>query len=405
MRRRTGSLAWNVPERRYRPHEPGWDGPFGRFPLAVVGAGTYRSSSVKWLDLNRQYLEREEEFQQALLRVVTRGQYLDGPEVPALEADLSRFLGEDIRSIACSSGSDALVLAMRAIGVGEGDEVVVPAFTFAATAEAVVHVGAVPVFCDVDAAGLMAPETVSVCLTDRTRAVLAVSLFGQVPRLEELEALLQGRDIALLEDAAQSFGAKRHGVLSGSTVMSTTSFFPGKPLGAWGKGGAVFCRDPDLADRLRALRNHGQAERGSHDEVGWNMRMDELQAAVLQVKLAMYPRELARRQELADLYARHLPTGLERLALLPGNESSWSQLTVLSPERDALRGRLSAEGVPTSVHYTRILPEQPAFSRWARDGAFPRAKALSRQILSLPLHPYLTDDEVVEVCAVLASCV
>jgi len=360
---------------------------------------------VKWLDLNRQYLEREDEFQQALLRVVTRGQFLDGPEVPALESDLSRYLGGRVKSVACSSGSDALVLAMRAIGIGEGDEVVVPAFTFAATAEAVVHVGAVPVFCDVDAAGLMTPETVSVCITGRTRAVLAVSLFGQIPRLEELESLLQARNIALIEDAAQSFGAKRHGAFSGTTVVSTTSFFPGKPLGAWGKGGAVFCRDEDIAICLRALRNHGQFERGNHDEVGWNMRMDELQAAVLQVKLAMYPKELARRQELAGLYAKHLPEGMERLPDIAGNESSWSQFAALHSDRDALRERLAALGVPTSVHYSRILPEQPSFSRWAGDGEYPQAKRLSQRILSLPLHPYLADEDVMKVCAVLASCV
>ena len=357
---------------------------------------------MKLLDLRAQYESRSQPFDAALRRVVESGMFLDGAEVPALERELSVFLGNEVETIACASGSDALVLALAALGLAPGDEVVVPAFTFAATAEAVVHLGGVPVFCDVDAAGLLSLPLVEAALTPRTRAVIAVSLFGQCPPLEALGTLLSERGIALIEDAAQSFGASRGGRLSGTFGLATTSFFPGKPLGAWGKGGAVFVRDPALARRLRALRNHGQAVRGSHDEVGWNARMDEIQAAVLREKLVLFPGELQRRRELAQLYLELLPSSVRPLFQHPENHSSWSQMTVLVPDRDALRESLSEAGVPTAIHYSCPLHLQPAFRFWKPDFPLPRAEGFSRQILSLPLHPYMSEDDVREVCRLLA---
>jgi UDP-2-acetamido-2-deoxy-ribo-hexuluronate aminotransferase len=358
---------------------------------------------VKLLDLQAQYAARSQDFEAALLRVARSGIFLDGPEVASFERELALAQGESGCVICCASGSDALVLALKALGIRPGDEVVVPAFTFAATAEAVVHLGAIPVFADVEEDGLVSCATLEPCLTARTRAVVAVSLFGQVPALEDIGALLEARGIRWLEDAAQSYGAMRNGRRSGAFGPATTSFFPGKPLGAWGKGGAVLVDDPELAERIRALRNHGQRERGEHEEVGWNARMDEMQAAVLRVKLAMFPQELERRRALASVYQERLPGGARLLRQDPANLSSWSQLAVRLPRRDRVRDALAAVGIPTGVHYRRPLHLQPAFAPWRPSAGLPVAERLSREILSLPLHPWLSRDEVLEVCAGLET--
>lgn len=353
---------------------------------------------MKLLDLQAQYAARSEDFEAALLRVARSGQFLDGPETAALEAQLELWLGRDVRAVTCASGSEALVLALKVLGVQAGDEVVVPAFTFAATAEAVVHLGAVPVFSDVGPDGLLDRSGIEPCLTSRTRAVVFVSLFGQVPDLETLGPWLEAQGIAWLEDGAQSFGARRNGRLSCTFGLATTSFFPGKPLGAWGKGGAVFAEDPVQVARLKALRNHGQAERGVHDEVGWNSRMDEIQAAVLRIKLGMFPEELAIRRSLVSLYREHLPELAKMLVQQDACESSWSQLAVRLQDRGAARERLQRAGIPSAIHYAVPLHLQPAFAPWKPEKALPVAEALSREILSLPLHPWLTSDDVRAVC-------
>lgn len=332
------------------------------------------------------------------MRVARSGQFLDGPEAVAFEAQLELWLGREVRAVTCASGSEALVLALKALDVQAGDEVVVPAFTFAATAEAVVHLGAVPVFADVGPDGLLDRTCIEPCLTSRTRAVVFVSLFGQVPDLEVLGPWLEAQGIGWLEDGAQSFGARRNGRLSCTFGLATTSFFPGKPLGAWGKGGAVFAKNPVQAARLRALRNHGQAERGVHDEVGWNSRMDEMQAAVLRLKLEMFPEELAIRRSLASLYRAELPGAAKRLFQQDACESSWSQFTVRLQDRGAVRERFQRAGIPSAIHYAVPLHLQPAFAAWKPERALPMAEALSREILSLPLHPWLTQDDVRAVC-------
>lgn len=333
-----------------------------------------------------------------MLRVARSGQFLDGPETTAFEAQLERWQGGDVHAVTCASGSDALVLALKALGVQDGDEVVVPAFTFAATAEAVVHLGAVPVFADVGTDGLLDRSGIEPCLTSRTRAVVFVSLFGQIPDLESLGPWLESLGIGWLEDGAQSFGARRNGRLSCTFGLATTSFFPGKPLGAWGKGGAVFAKEPVQAARVRALRNHGQAERGIHDEVGWNSRMDEIQAAVLRIKLEMFPEELEIRRSLACLYRAGLPETAKMLLQQDACESSWSQFTVRLQDRGAARERLQRVGIPSAIHYAVPLHLQPAFAPWKPKRALPMAEALSREILSLPLHPWLTPDDVRSVC-------
>lgn len=357
---------------------------------------------MKLLDLQSQYAARSQDFEAALLRVARSGQFLDGPEVAAFEAQLEAFLAGP-GCATCASGSDALVLALCVLGVQPGDEVIVPAFTFAATAEAVVHLGAVPVFADVDACGLLSRETVGPCLSPRTKAVVFVSLFGQVPPLEILGPWLDAQGIAWLEDAAQSFGATRGERLSGTFGLATTSFFPGKPLGGWGKGGAVFSADPLQIARLKALRNHGQLERGIHDEVGWNSRLDEIQAAVLRIKLEMFPEELRRRRELADLYRQALPASARLLELEPGCTGSCSQLVVRVSDREVVLERLRASGIPFGVHYPRPLQLQPAFLPWKPARSLPMAEALSGEVISLPLHPWLSEGDVETVCRVLGE--
>lgn len=337
-----------------------------------------------------------------MLRVARSGQFLDGPEVAAFEAQIEAFLAGP-RCVTCASGSDALVLALRVLDVQPGDEVVVPAFTFAATAEAVVHLGAIPVFADVDACGLLTRETLEPCLSPRTKAVVFVSLFGQVPPLETLGPWLESLGVAWLEDAAQSFGAARSERLSGTFGLATTSFFPGKPLGGWGKGGAVFTGDPLQEARLKALRNHGQAERGIHDEVGWNSRLDEMQAAVLRIKLEMFPEELKRRRELAALYRQALPASARPLELESDCTGSCSQLVVRVSDREAVLERLRSRQIPFGIHYPRPLHLQPSFLPWKPERSLPMAETLSQEVISLPLHPWLSEQDVETVCRALGE--
>jgi UDP-2-acetamido-2-deoxy-ribo-hexuluronate aminotransferase len=356
---------------------------------------------VKLLDLQSQYAARSTDYEAALLRVARSGQFLDGSEGAALESQLEAYLGRATHAICCASGSDALVLALKASGVGAGDEVIVPAFTFAATAEAVVHVGARPVFADVEMDGLVSRATLEPCLSGSTKAVVMVSLFGQIPALETIGPWLESLGIVWIEDGAQSFGARRNGRLSTTFGLATTSFFPGKPLGAWGKGGAVFSANAEMALRLRALRNHGQVERGLHEEVGWNSRLDEMQAAILQIKLEEFPKELQERRQRAQLYCQALPDGVKLLRQNPENESSWSQLPVRVPHRDAVREHLRRQDIPTGIHYAIPLHHQPAFAAWRPEQALPVSELLAAEILSLPLHPWLSSEDVQKVCVEL----
>jgi UDP-2-acetamido-2-deoxy-ribo-hexuluronate aminotransferase len=316
-----------------------------------------------------------------------------------LETELARFAGVP-HALACANGTDAMHAPLLALGVGPGDEVIVPDFTFFATAEAVALTGATPVFADIDPSTYnVTPETVEAKLGPRTRGVIPVSLFGQMPDLDGIARLAEAKGLWVMEDAAQSFGASYGGKRScGFTAIASTSFFPAKPLGCYGDGGAVFVRDAELAGRIRALLNHGSIERYRHIAVGMNSRLDSVQAAVLRVKLRHFEAELADRQRAADWYAARLRDKVQVPVVRAGHAAAWAQYTIRVPGRDRLQARLQAKGIPTAVHYPVPLHAQPAFARLGiGDGACPAAARAAREVLSLPMHGFLTEAIVDEI--------
>lgn len=343
--------------------------------------------------------------------VLRSGQFIQGPEVRELETRLARE-AQVAECISCGNGTDALLLALLALGVKAGDEVIVPAFTFIAPVEAVSLLGACPVFVDVDVrTGLICPEAMRASVNEKTRAVIAVSLYGQCADFDKLAAAVAPYSVPLIEDAAQSWGATYRGRPScGCTLVACTSFFPSKPLGAYGDGGAIFTSDPKLAVQLRQLAQHGQMQRYRHVAVGMNSRLDTLQAAVLLEKLEIFPEERQARQRAAERYVQLfkasglLEQGFQLPYVEPHNESVFAQFTIRVPvevaphsrelclRRDALQAKLQKQGIPTAVHYPLTVPEQPAYGG-APAGQFPQSEQLAREVLSLPLHAYLSEAE------------
>lgn len=336
-----------------------------------------------------------------LQALFAHGRFIMGPEVAELEAALADYVGVS-HAITVKSGTMALELALRALGIGSGDEVITSPFSWISAAEAVALVGARPVFVDIEPdTFLLDASRVAAAVTARTRAVLPVSLFGQMPDFERLEAVARRHGLALIEDGAQSFGATQGGRRSGSLgSVGTTSFFPTKPLGCYGDGGALFTKDADLARRLRALREHGAEQRGEHVAVGINGRLDTLQAAILLAKLPQLEAELRTRRDLAQRYEQGLSARVQAPRVLTGNQHVFAQYTVRVANRDAVVTRLLERGVEAAVYYRRALHEQPVFRGAVPAGAFPEAERAAREALSLPLYPDLTrasQDRVIEV--------
>ena len=340
----------------------------------------------------------------AVDEVLSSGVYVGGPQGAALERELAEVLGvRDV--VAVNSGTDALVLALRAAGIGPGDEVIVPSYTFIATASAVSLTGAVPVFADSLAGGFNAdPSAVAAAVTPRTAAVIAVHLFGEPAELDALASICAQNGLLLLEDVAQAFGARYRGVVAGaSAVLAAFSFYPTKNLACAGDGGAVATNDAQLAGVLRSLRDHGRGERHTHVRLGVNSRLDEVQAAILRVKLPHVERWNAKRRMLADAYcsglnatrARHPQPG-------PHVVHVYNQFVVLHPERDALREHLSRAGTGTATYYAPPCHLQPLYAG-SSPAALPVAEELSRTALALPIYPELPLDAVNEVCEQIAS--
>jgi UDP-2-acetamido-2-deoxy-ribo-hexuluronate aminotransferase len=341
-----------------------------------------------------------------LQALFAHGHFIMGPEVAELEAALADYVGVP-HAIAVKSGTMALELALRAHDIGAGDEVITSPFSWISAAEAVALVGARPVFVDIEPdTFLLDASRVDEAVTARTRAILPVSLFGQMPDFERLEAVARRHGLALIEDGAQSFGATRHGRRSGSLGnVGITSFFPTKPLGCYGDGGALFTNDAALARRLRTLRAHGAEQRGEHIAVGLNGRLDTLQAAILLAKLPYLEQELDERRRLAKRYTDALPPQLGAPATLAGNEHVFAQYTVRLARRDSLVAQLTGQGIQTAVYYARALHQQPVFQRLARAGALPHAERAAREVLSLPLYPGLSDDAQDRVISALCAAI
>lgn len=357
--------------------------------------------SIPAFDLTRQYASFREEIDAAVSRVIESGRFILGEEVEALEEEIAAFCGAE-RAVAVASGTDALHLALRAVGVGPGDEVLVPAFTFVATAEVVAYCGAAPVFVDIDPETFsIDPDAASAAVTSRTKAVIPVHMFGHPAEMEELTALSKHHGLALVEDAAQAFGARYGGKVVGSfSDAGCFSFFPTKNLGAFGDGGMVVTDDGDLAERVRQLRVHGASKRYHHQMVGYNSRLDALQAAILRAKLPHLEAWNAARRAHAATYT----AGLEKLPALvcprelEGSQHVYHQYTIRTEGRDGLRDSLAEAGIGSAVYYPIPLPAQEAFGgEDYRIGGFPESERACQEVLSLPMFPELKEDEVAQV--------
>ena len=351
---------------------------------------------VPLVDLGAQRRRLGRRVERAIAGVLAHGRFVLGPEVARLEDELARFCGAR-RAVTCASGTDALVLALRALGVGAGDAVVVPAFTFASTAEAVAVVGATPVFADVRPDTFTVdPHSVAGAVGEaerhglRARGVIAVDLFGHPADYPGRRPPRPGRGLWVMADAAQSFGASVGGRRVGTlAVVTTTSFFPAKPLGCYGDGGAVLTDDDEVAERIASLRVHGKVG-DDHVAVGVNGRLDTIQAAVLLEKLAVFDEELAARRAIAGRYDAGLAGVVAPPEVAAGVSPAWACYTVRAAERDKLAARLEEAGIATAVHYRRPLSHHPAYRAFPRaPGGVGVAERLSRQVLSLPMHPYL----------------
>ncbi len=349
---------------------------------------------MEFIDLKTQYKRYKDEIDARMARVLAHCQFIMGPEIGELEQALAAYVGVK-HCITAASGTDSLEIALRALGVGTGDEVITVPFTWISSAEVIALVGAKPVFVDIDDSTFnIDTSRIEAAITPRTKAVLPVNLFGQMPDYERINQIAGRHGLPVIEDGAQSFGATQRGRRScGVTTIGSTSFFPAKPLGCFGDGGALFTDDNALADKMRAIRTHGGMRRHEHPLVGMNGRFDTLQAAVVLAKLPHFDWELGERSRIAARYASLLdPRIVPQTA--PENTHVYAQYTIRVRNRDLVAEKLKAAGIPSAVYYPRCLHEQPVFSglgyTW---GDFPNSEKASREVLSLPMHPFLTEQD------------
>ncbi len=360
---------------------------------------------MQFTDLKAQYAALKPRIDARIQRVLDHGQYIMGPEVAELESALAAFTGAR-HCITVASGTEALLIAMMALDIRPGDEVITTPFTFAATVETIVLLGARPVLVDIE------PDTCNIDarrieagVTPRTRAIMPVSLYGQVPDMAEINAIAASRGLAVIEDAAQSFGAVYQGRRSCAlSTFGATSFFPSKPLGCYGDGGALFTDDDRLAQAAREIRVHGQSARYRHTRVGVGGRMDTLQCAVVLAKLERFDWELQRRAELGARYQRLLGgiAGVGQVAVREDRNSVWAQVTVFVDDRAAVQEALKASGIPTAVHYPLPLNRQPAYAALGQPDGCPQSDRAAATVLSLPMSADLSEvdqDRIVEALA------
>ncbi|WP_242521836.1 DegT/DnrJ/EryC1/StrS aminotransferase family protein [Motiliproteus sp. SC1-56] len=350
---------------------------------------------MEFIDLKAQQLRIKDNIDAAIQRVLAHGKYILGPEVDELEEKLAQFVGVK-HCISCANGTDALQISLMGLGIGPGDEVIVPGFSYIATAETVALLGAKPVYVDVDPRTYnLDPALIEAALTERSKAIMPVSLYGQCADFEAINAIAERHGLAVIEDGAQSFGATYRGRRScGLSTIGCTSFFPSKPLGCYGDGGALFTDDYELATVLRQIARHGQDRRYHHIRVGINSRLDTLQAAILLEKLKIFPEEIKLRQQVADHYAQLLKehTGIEPPYIAPENSSVYAQYTIQVEQRAQLQEFLNSAGIPTAVHYPIPLHRQPAVGD--KDVCLPVSESLAERVVSLPMHPYVdTEDQ------------
>jgi UDP-2-acetamido-2-deoxy-ribo-hexuluronate aminotransferase len=358
---------------------------------------------MEFIDLKTQYQLLREDINDGIQRVLDHGQYIMGPEVAQLEQKLAAFSGAR-HCITVASGTEALVISLMALGIRPGDEVITTPFSFIATAEAIVLLGARPVFVDVErASGNHDPALIAARIGPRTRAILPVSLYGQPADMDAINDIAREHGLAVIEDAAQSFGATYRGLRSCNlSAIGCTSFFPSKPLGCYGDGGAIFTNDDELARAMREIRVHGQSQRYRHTRIGVGGRMDTLQCAIVLAKLGAFEQELERRRQVAAVYDRLFAGRIETAAPAPDRDSAYAQYTVVLKRRAAVQSALELAGIPSAVHYPLPIHLQPAYARFD-DAACPVAEILAQHVLSLPMGPYLASADAEQVAQVVLA--
>jgi len=354
--------------------------------------------SIPFIDLKTQYQRIEADVNARIKKVLEHGQYILGPEVGELEAKLADYVGSK-HCIGVSSGTMALHIALMALDIGPGDEVITTPFTFIATAETIALVGAKPVFVDIDPHTYnIDPTKIEEAITNKTKAIMPVSLYGQCAEFDAINAVAEKHNLPVIEDAAQSFGATYKNRMSCNlSTLGCTSFFPAKPLGAYGEGGAIFTNDDNLAKVMTEIRVHGQDKRYHHARLGINGRIDTLQAAILLSKMDIFPDEVAARWEIGQRYTQLFEAAKQSNPTLnlvtpyveTYNKSVFAQYTIQVDNRDALQQKLNEKGLPTAVHYPIPVDQQPAIP--VDEPPLPNAKAVSEKVMSLPMHPYLDE--------------
>ena len=353
---------------------------------------------IEFIDLKTQQLRLKTEIDAGIQRVLAHGQYILGPEVAELEEKLAAYVGAKY-CITCANGTDALQIAQMAFGIEPGDEVITPGFTYIATAETVAVLGATPVYVDVNPKTYnLDVEKLEAAITPRTKAIIPVSLYGQCADFDAINAIAAKYNIPVIEDAAQSFGATYKGRKSCNlSTVACTSFFPSKPLGCYGDGGAIFTNDEELAKVIRQIARHGQDRRYHHIRVGVNSRLDTLQAAILLPKLAILDDEMHARQCVAETYTKLLnEAGIMTTPFIEAhNKSAWAQYTIQVENRDQVQEKLKTQGIPPAVHYPIPLNKQPAVADV--NAVLPVGDAIAERVMSLPMHPYLAANQITKI--------
>ena len=357
---------------------------------------------IPFFDLAAQQAVIKHQIDENIAKVLSHGKYILGPEVAELEECLSEYSGAKY-CITCANGTDALQIALMAIGVGPGDEVITPAFSYIATAEATALLGATPIYVDVDPVTFnISPALIEEKITSRTKAIIPVSLYGQPADFQEINKIARKHNLIVIEDGAQSFGAEHLGQKSCNlSDIGCTSFFPTKPLGCYGDGGAIFTSDENLAQSLRQIARHGQEKRYYHARVGINSRLDTLQAAILLPKLEILDAEIRARDSLANKYTSYLSPDNRWTCpeISSENQSAWAQYTLKVTNRDELRRKLEDAGIPTAVHYPMPLNKQPAVQDLS--AVLQHGDKMSEQVVSLPMHAYMTNEVFEQITSVL----
>lgn len=353
---------------------------------------------IDFANLQYQYQLYKTEIDEAMQKVLDKSNYIMGEEIIQLENSLQEFTKAKY-AITCSNGTDALLLAMMALDIKPGDEIITTPFTFIATAETIAFLGATPVLVDIDEKTYnIDPKLIEEKITKKTKAIMPVSLYGQPSRMDAIQTIANKHNLKVIIDGAQSFGSTYNGVTDSALGdISTTSFFPAKPLGCFGDGGAVFTNNEELAIKMKSLRVHGQSKRYHHKYIGMGGRLDTLQAAVLNVKLKYYPKDLSLRQKVASKYTEALKDKTNLVLPFVDNNatSAWAQYSVRVKNRDELQSLLKEQGIPTAVHYPMPLHLQECFEYLGyKMGDFPISEIVSDEIMSIPMNPYVSDDEI-----------